>query len=247
VASVLDISAEDEFMKNILFNKKSCYTGTAGEWKNFLGEWKKSISPDRVEYSITKNISLDHIEDVEDCMFHTERRLGILLPESYKDFLRSISINNAGGLMGDIFDFMGFIGCKDVGWMKNIDCDYFEILRNAAPMDFDVDDGEYFKYGTDFCFDNLNPRGEEFLLIIGKNSASEYLLLNAEFCSSDGEFEAAYLTPSSIVRYPNFAEMMRQFAAIDCSLVDNIGPASQISLNKIDWIGGKLISDPWWR
>jgi len=232
-------------VRNLLIGKRSCYAGNPGEWRIFIKNWKEKIPLEHSDYSIVKDISFNDLANFDEKIIDAEKRLGILLPDSYKDFLRAITI--PPGLHPsneDFFDFSGFLNVNYIDWMGGIDGDYFNVIQG---FDFHENEGEYFSYGVDFSFDHLSTGFGDFLMVIAKIDVSEYLLLNTKFHSSDGEFEAAYLTPSSIVRYPNFAEMMRQFAAIDCSLVDNIGPASQISLNKIDWIGGKLISDPWWR
>jgi len=232
-------------MKNALLGKRSCYIGNPSEWKNFIKMWKEKIPFEHSEYSIVRDISFGDLVDVEDQIFDAQKRLGILFPESYKDFLRMIEFPpSPHPSNGDFFDFSGFLNISDIDWMRSVDGDYLNIIHG---FEFHENEEEYFKYGVDLFFDHLSAGFGDFLIVVAKIDVSEYLLLNTKFHSSDGEFEAAYLTPSSIIRYPNFAEMMRQFAAIDCSLVENIGPASQISLDEIDWIGGKLISNPWWR
>jgi len=232
-------------MKDILASKKSCYVGSAAEWRRFISAWKLHVPSDYQEYSIVKSIDFHPVNDISRRISAQEKKLGVRFPKSLKDFLC------VGEFRKMEAERNGFLNIEEIDWLKNVDEDYYNIMRDACPDDDDSSfkEDQYFKYGKEFFLDAnplpvLLPGAEKYLLVVAKIAVSDYLFLNTQFKSLDGEFEAVYLMPSLLYRYPNFAEMLRQYAAADCGLLDAISPCE---LEKIDWIGNGLIADPWWN
>jgi len=225
-------------MTDLLSLRNSCYVGNEAAWSRFISAWKQHVPSEHKEYSIVNSIDLCFSESIGDLICMQEKKLGIAFPQSLKDFLGIGKFRNLE-IEGE-----GFLNAAEVGWLKDIDRDYFDLLGDFS--DDDVLAENYFKYGRSPLFTELLPGTEEHLLVIAKLSVSEYFLLNMQFKSMDGEYEVVYLTPSDRIRYPNFAEMMRQYSVVDCHFVNDIGPQSVKMLSEIEWIGNSLIFNPWW-
>lgn len=114
-----------------------------------------------------------------------ERRLGTVLPPSYRQFL---AVSDG---WSHVDDFMGpLLSTAEVGWLKDLDPEFVAIWGEDDPDVPPVTDDEYFVYGDEN--DCVNLRREYFhtALKITEWGDGAMFLLNPAVVDENGEWEA---------------------------------------------------------
>ncbi|WP_030223444.1 SMI1/KNR4 family protein [Streptomyces bikiniensis] len=135
-----------------------------------------------------------------------EKRLGVSLPPSYRQFLL---ISN--GWLNTTPDIHHILPAHEVGWTRDLDpelvTDWTEGYQGAER----VGDEEYFLYGEAQSPTTLRPEYLPHTLKISHTpNATDVYLLNPCVLTPDGEWEAWYLAHwlPGAVRYPSFWDLM---------------------------------------
>lgn len=197
---------------NTLETISSKYVGTPSKWKEFLTFWEQK----RI------NLNLHHndrfiwnencdIDVVKQKIIATENRLGVNLPQSYKDFIIATdgSYIPKWLLNGVYSDFLFPI--EKINWLKKLS-PQLVYEAYAADPDISVEDEEYYRY--DKKQDDYAYRLEylEYCIKLNTDSGSgEYeILLNQKEQTSDKEFEAwfFYTGEGNVLRYTSFAALI---------------------------------------
>lgn len=130
-----------------------------------------------------------------------ERRLGLALPPSYRQFLATAA-GVTDVLAGD------FLAAADVDWCRTLAPNIIEDYRVEDPQ---LPDEEYFDYDR-HNYGSYRAGHLEKALLISKDEGSGVYLLNPEVITEDGEWEAwflAYWYPGAD-RRPSFWALMQQ-------------------------------------
>ncbi|MFG2822612.1 SMI1/KNR4 family protein [Kitasatospora sp. NPDC048365] len=140
-----------------------------------------------------------------------ERRLGVRLPPSYRQFLA------ASDGWSHVDDTEGpLLTAGRIGWLRDLEPDLVEIWSRGDDRST-VPDEEYFRYGEDQ--DCVLVRCEHFstALLISDWGDSSLLMLNPAVVNGDGEWEAwSYASwYPGVYRYPGFWELMAERIASD--------------------------------
>ncbi|TWG00677.1 SMI1/KNR4 family protein SUKH-1 [Kitasatospora viridis] len=134
-----------------------------------------------------------------------EERLGVRLPPSYRQFLRTSNgwLDTTGGIKR-------LLPTREVGWTGDIDPELVSSWVGSAGS-FEVPDEEYFVYGDEQ--DPCLMRAEylpDTLKISHTHDATDVYLLNPHVVTPDGEWEAWYLAHwlPGATRYRSFWDLM---------------------------------------
>lgn len=150
---------------------------TVYDWSHlFPGERPVTATPD---YGL-------HPPNSESEILRLEKRLGAILPPSYRRFLQFSDGH------GD--DETGLYRAARVGWLRDEDPGVIEAWSTPRGEQPSVPDELYFVYGR--RQDCIHIRGEYLpdMLLIGYGDDGEFLL-NPHVRTSEGEWEAWYLAP----------------------------------------------------
>ncbi|MYW68589.1 SMI1/KNR4 family protein [Streptomyces sp. SID8379] len=131
-----------------------------------------------------------------------EKRLGVALPPSYRQFLRA-----SDGWLDTTDSIDRLLSAREVGWTRDLEPD----LVSGWDGYVQVDDEEYFVYGE--AQDPLSFRPAylpDTLKISHTPNATDVYLLNPHVVGADGEWEAWHLAHwlPGAVRHRSFWDLM---------------------------------------
>ncbi|MGW1803040.1 SMI1/KNR4 family protein [Streptomyces sp. NPDC001984] len=134
-----------------------------------------------------------------------EKRLGIALPPSYRQFLQT-----SNGWLDTTDSIERLLSTQEVGWARDLDPELTDPWVRAAEA-FKVSDEDYYIYGEDQ--DPCTLRAEylpHMLKISHTPNATDVYLLNPLVVTPDGEWEAWYLAHwlPGATRYRSFWDLM---------------------------------------
>jgi HEAT repeat protein len=191
------------------------------EWTTFLRRWSEAILaspkgrdlPDAVRESRWLGFSPAADSEIDD----VEARLGIVLPPSYRAFLK---VSNGWRRTTCAIEHVR--GTQDIGWFRKENRDWIAAYASAAsfgPRD-EISDDEYYAYGQQAAADFRTSHLKETLQVSDIGDSAVYLL-NPQVIAKDGEWEAWFLANwlPGVHRYRSFLEMMQaeyhHFAGIE--------------------------------
>ncbi|WP_198525107.1 SMI1/KNR4 family protein [Kamptonema formosum] len=147
---------------------------------------------------------LGYPEATEEQIASAEARLGVILPPSYREFLKA-----SNGLRSISKYGIEFYSTEDLDWYANGNEDWInevlEILQDP------VADEEYFVYGEGQNNLSFRPEYLQTALEISSLDMGFIFLLNPQIVTVCGEWEAWFCSFNSsfgISRYRSFREMM---------------------------------------
>ncbi len=134
-----------------------------------------------------------------------EERLGVALPASYRQFLRT-----SNGWLDTTESIERLLPIHEVGWARDIDPEMIGPSMETGDS-IHVPDAEYFVYGDEQdCCAIRTEYLADMLKISHTPHATDVYLLNPRVVTPDGEWEAWYLAhwlPGAI-RYRSFWDLM---------------------------------------
>lgn len=188
------------------------------DWKSFLRSWSDDIlsllkdnnplQASELEKEVLTTGYLGFAPATGNEIEKTEKRLGVSLPPSYKNFLRvsngwrQIAMDAGDGLLFPV---------TKINWFKDMYPDSLSDWLSATGGSMDASDKEYFVYGEKqdpVIFRDSNLK--ECLAISEEIDAAIYLL-NPRVVDANGEWESwffGYKLPGAN-RYQSFQEMMQ--------------------------------------
>lgn len=211
--------------------RHSGYAGSAGDWKRFLGCWRDRFAalPDGAgrDSALRGQVRPDGAAAaaVMAEMDAAEKRLGVKLPSSYRDFVLAFAAapRPAGkSLENDT----GLLPPSQIGFVRDLSPLSAQL---AADYPTESDDAEYLVYGVgqdDAAMrSSYVPQG----ILIGKygRNASDEIVLYPRLRTTDGEMEAALGYHAGQFRAPSFAELMRQLSHLELAAPDAVPPYKQ--------------------
>lgn len=183
----------------------SVYSGyKKSNWTDFLDKW---LILGKLYRSYYNSLVAGFRERQEKPDFQeAEKRLGVKLPQSYKDFL--MVCNPGRGWLknrqdaGDSY----MLPLSEIDFLKNLEKELYEI---ALTDGFDSSDEDYFKYYPRQQGGSDKGSFYDKLIVVGRNSENDLVILNPYVRTLDGELETTFLSHGSIRRATSFAAMMK--------------------------------------
>lgn len=226
--------------------RHSGYRGSVAHWRTFLTCW--ATTSRRGAYYFhprRRNIVADAVHEtriVDAAIAEREASLGVRLPQSYVDFLRSYRTDADWLTDAELFHVSRLALFKDFNpdWAREI------AEREAREPAANVSAERYYVYGQGQ--DVLAYRESQIreMIVIGSwgSNSSQLVLLNPAVTTADGEMET-WLFGVYVARTVSFAEAMRQL-----SYLDTQAPSSE-PLYSQDELRGScadlLPVNPWWK
>mgnify|MGYP000072157809 CR=1 FL=1 len=141
-----------------------------------------------------------------------ENRLGVDLPQSYREFLL---MANGWVYPGNDMDFPGQLRSIDaVAWFKDEDSEWIGAWEETNGQC--VSDEEYFVYGEEQDTVTLRSEYLRYCLKISESSEGGVYLLNPKVVSKTGEWEAWHFSDElpGATRCRSFRELVKQQRAL---------------------------------
>lgn len=213
-----------------LAQRDSAYTGSPADWRTFLQCWQQANNA-----SVLAEGTLKAAPGDETAVAALERRLGVRLPKSYRDFLAVYRTRLSGVRSSDGLHYpRGLYAPEAVKLLKDIDPELIRIYQQVAAQNGGhVSDADYYRYGVDQ--DSIYGRAEylDRAIVLGKHGSDsyEYILMYPDSATQDGEYEVALLWHAGEFRTPSFAEGMRQLYFMDTQNPDSVAPYAQTRLH----------------
>lgn len=244
-----------------LIQQASGYLGDALQWQAFLSCWhlahtikyKKilSNSPTMPYLPLIKNETARIQKKVDEKVINvvlenTEKRLGLVLPKSYKDFIRIyqpeiVNMNHSENLQ----DYIGFYAPTQLDKFAKL---MPELTEDYEKYSIDADDFYYNQYGVGQDDAQIRTKYIRDTIIIGRYGTSnfELIYLYPQVKTSDGEMQAGMRFHSGEFRAPSFAELMRQLSVLETMDVEHVPPYPQTMLKGL--CADKLTMQKiWWK
>ncbi|MFZ6643540.1 SMI1/KNR4 family protein [Undibacterium sp. TC4M20W] len=182
-------------------------------WENFLGCWDSEISAiekkeNKVQAHLWKKAQRLPVDSID----ALEKRLQSKLPQSYKDFL-IVSNGQFRTLQSPPWNSTGadFHSIDKVDLFANSSNRTYKIWVTANEDD-KIPDEEYFVYGKEQSAPHMRPRYLNEAIEVSHFPAmvEEFILLNPNVKTRDGELETWWLSPRhpGALRYKTFADFM---------------------------------------
>ncbi len=174
------------------------------EWRPLMARWSKELMSSSLAKSVDPapefhdwlGFAAATSNDLDDL----EKRLGVILPPSYKSFLLM-----SNGWRRTDFSIDRIRPAAEVNWFRVENEQWAEIYAENGS---ELSDEQYYTYPENEASDHRAAHMKSLLQI--SDVADAVLLLNPEAVTPDGEWEAWYFAnwiPGAI-RYPSFAHMM---------------------------------------
>jgi len=244
-----------------LAERHSGYVGDVHQWTEFLSCWHEAYivrhreilkeSPDypylpTIEKDVLEPKNARQTQEMLEAIDQLEKRLGVALPKSYKDFLiayQPTRLEPRAAPWGATR-----IGMYAPSLVDRLSVLEPEMVNIAKRYPIESSDSEYFVYGTEG--DSLRGRTSYFpdAIVVGMYNVDsfELIVLYPQVRTADGEMEAALLENPGEFRAPSFAELMRQLSVLETKNADLMPPYSQQMLKGT--CAEKLpLKDVWWK
>lgn len=170
------------------------------DWTSLLKRWSTDLNQTKLAQRLDPPDWLGFAPASDEQIAAAERRLGVLLPPSYRAFLKT-----SNGWRRTT-TFIGRVRpVTEINWFRVENEQWAEIY---AEQGSDLPDNEYFDYSEGSASDHRASHMKSLLQISDVDDG--VYLLNPEAVTPDGEWEAWFFanwTPGA-TRYPSFANMM---------------------------------------
>jgi SMI1 / KNR4 family (SUKH-1) len=188
------------------------------DWKSCIRQWSRKQIELLTEREKAQ-LPLDILESyylgcpgaTEEQIYSAEERLDVTFPPSYRKFLKtSNGLRSTSG-----YDFL-FYSTEEIDWYvldnKEIIDNWSETWKEKKP----VADEEYLIYGDEQSPYSFRLEYLQNALEISSEDLCGIYLLNPQIITSNGEWEAWYLTymPLEVYRYRSFWEMMETLSKV---------------------------------
>jgi hypothetical protein len=186
----------------------------SAEWKVLLSKWTRSMS-ERSLVIPGRHRPDDNLQGLgfpgasETQLGVAEKRLGMTLPHSYRQFLAATN-----GLLqpSDFVPASGgdFLPAEGIDWFRVRNLEWIETYENPSAGLSSVPDSQYFVYGEEQDSCHFRVEYLRTALEISTRGDSAVYLLNPRVIGVDGEWEAwlfANWLPGA-TRFRSFREMM---------------------------------------
>jgi hypothetical protein len=183
-----------------------------------------------------ERISLNDVETAN-------KRLGVMLPASYLDFLSEIRQNRKDVEVARTQELPVIYSLEMIDYFPVLKKEQYLIWSKTGFMSgVDLSNA----YGVDQ--EDFLPDGDYLrkLIVIGEMYSPEIILLNPNIITEDGEMEALYLHLTGVIRMPSFAELMRQLSYMETMRPGTMPPYSQERL-EYSCAAELKLNDIWWR
>ncbi len=183
------------------------------DWKPLLTQWSKELLASGLDLSEgevkipSASISsewLGYSGAIEEQIVETENRLGVLLPPSYREFLK---ITNGWPRISDFIYKLWSV--QEIDWLATKHQDLINIWME---MNTPVPDEEYLIYGEKQNPLSIRTHYLQTALEVSDKGDQAFFLLNPEIITVEGEWEAWFFAQwiQGARRYRSFWEMMQE-------------------------------------
>lgn len=238
----------------------SGYTHGIQQWINFLNCWEGNYQIFRDRnlikngydiFSILnmKNVSIDIKEKSNDAraqLMQAEKRLGVKLPQSYKDFVVAFGLVRM--ISQEAATEQNMIGMFLPSRIRRLA--EADSLTSSLILETPLNspDDEYFVYGIkeDCGSGRAHFWSDAILVGMYGDAMFERVVLYPQVRTEDGEMEASMGFHASEFRAPSFAELMRQLSYMETHDIVNVPPYAQLKLENT--CADKLpLKNVWWE
>lgn len=198
------------------------------DWKRFLKCWHDRYK--EVHGSIDGSVISKHditsnfLPDIK----LLEERIALNLPQSLRDFLSSYRPCEEwvkGGVRG--FDsFM--LPLSEIKYLREYDSKLYNVWASEEQA---ASDDVYYRYGPEQDDAVFRSYQYEYLVVLGRTSLSDFIMLNPCVRTADGEMEIVLHSSASIHRTLSFSAMMRSIYCYECESPDSYPPYKHEFLN----------------
>ncbi|MEN9868557.1 MAG: hypothetical protein RL748_4147 [Pseudomonadota bacterium] len=244
-----------------LIQRESGYFGGELQWRELLSCWHAShllrYKKVLIEYPtmpylpiVTKDAAALQ-KSVADKRIHseiadTEKRLGLILPKSYKDFILAYQPTELKqSQVGQAGSYVGMYALTQIGKFGQL---MPELTQDLEKFPIDADDIYYRHYGVGQDDAHIRTKYIRDLIVVGKYGTSnfELIFLYPQIKTKDGEMQAGLRFHSGEYRAPSFAELMRQLSVLETVDVGHVPPYPQKMLKGL--CAEKLpLMNVWWE
>lgn len=205
------------------------------DWSSFLKKWSddilillkddNSLQPSEMEKEVLKTGYLGFAKASESEIELTEKRLGVALPPSYKNFLgvsngwRQIAMDAEDGLLFPV---------ARINWFRDMYPNSVSGWLSGIRGLMDPSDAEYFTYGEKQDPVIIRHNYLKECLAISEEIDAAIYLLNPKVVDTNGEWESWFFSPKlpGANRYQSFQEMMQ---AENRRVIGNLSEAIEYS------------------
>lgn len=226
-----------------LRKRSSGYFASVQDWDAFLGCWSSESSRKATLAGSAEFVTLlskftrlskepqPSAAEIEAGIARLESRLGVLLPRSYKDFLRAYRPPTyrphearGGGTLR-----VGIYAVDQVDRLGRLEPQLIQISRDFA---IESSDADYYVYGTEQDDVSVRTKYRQDAIVVGSHGHEihDLMVLYPQERTQDGEMEASLIFHSGEFRAPSFAELMRQLSYMETRSVNRVPPYSQTDL-----------------
>ncbi len=175
------------------------------DWKSFLKEFNQkvlhNVSHSFIPPGQIESGWLGYPPAIEKQILTTEKRLGVKLPLSYREFLKT---TNGWNPFNDFI--YRLFSVEEIGWFKTRNQDWINIWNRSYD---EIPDEEYFVYGEKQLLEDIRPEYLKTALEISDLGNGAIILLNSVILNEKGEWEAWFLWDTGAARYRSFWELMQ--------------------------------------
>jgi hypothetical protein len=213
--------------------RPSGYAAQPGDWKRFLGCWRDGFAalPDHdLKSALQGQLRPDDADQarVRAELDAAEKRLGVRLPRSYRDFMLAFAAAQRPAAEA-LDNYTGLLPPNQIGFVRDL-APYS--VQLAAENPWESFDSQYLVYGEGQDDASYRSSYVPLAIFIGKYGEAmfEDLVLYPQLVTEDGEMEAAMGFHAGQFRAPSFAELMRQLSLLELGHVDSVPPYPQTRL-----------------
>lgn len=215
-------------------SRNSGYTAEVADWKRFLACWRDGFVAPRdttlasmLQGEIRPEEAADDRKVIAE-LDNVEKRLGVKLPKSYRDFAVAFAAANRPA-QASIDAYGAIFPVSQIGFVRDLSPMSVAIMQEYP---VETPDSQYFLYGTEQ--NEIYGRTSYYkdAILIGKygSSSFEEILLYPQVLSQDGEMEAGINFHAGSFRATSFAELMRQLGFREVFFPPSMPPYSQEKL-----------------
>jgi hypothetical protein len=222
--------------------RDSGYQSNVNDWQKFLKCWATRQIDFAKEQggNYTPELSGLDVDDpiriklIQSEIARIEKRIGLKLPKSYRDFLEAGGGNFRfdAGVSSEYIDY--FLPLGKIGWLHEVFPDTHKAITDHQYFGFYSPDDKYYRYedGSD-ALQTSRDRYLHKILVVGYVEGEGVLLLNPHEITADGEWEAWMHYWEGSERHLSFAKLARDvFLNTAFDPPRNSWPISDATLNE---------------